>query len=208
MSVLGPIMDASLPEQSLVNHLKDYLPIFLAAVDEERGFTPGFTSPPKAWEIVSQLDFSSEPQYPSIFIVSPGAAEPPKREGNGTIRMTWEMNVAATVQGPDQAATEKLAKRYAAAILGAIMAKRSLGDPNVRGTDYMGDSYDDLPMGEKRTKQIAFLRFQIEYDHVARSLMVNIPNDPPDDPTTPLPDYPTLPDIDHVFVDVVEKEDQ
>lgn len=204
---IGPILDVSLPEQSLLTRLKDFLPLWLNEVDVERGFDPGFTTLPKAYEVVSALDMSSEPQYPAIFIISPGMSEPPAREGNGTIRCTWEINVAAVVQGPTAEATEKLSKRYAAAILGCIMSKRSLGDPNVRGTDYVGDSYDDLPTDQRRTKQIAYLRFHIEYDHVARSVMVNVPDAPPDDPTTPLPDYPTLSDIDHVHIDV-EKEDQ
>lgn len=204
MSTLGPILDASLPEQSMIAHLKKYLPIYLNAVDEERG-VPVPTSLPKAWEVVSAIDLSSEPQMPAIYIVSPGAAEPPKREGNGTIRCVWEINVAAIVTGPDQNATEKLGKRYTAAIVGCIMAKRSLGDPNVRGTDYLGDSFNDIPADERRTKGIAYLRFNIEYDHVARSLMVNIPDEPPADPTTPLPDYQTLPDIDHVGVDVIKE---
>lgn len=204
MSTIGPILDPGLLHDSLIAHLKKYLPIWLAEVDAERN-VPVPTSLPKAYEVVSAIDLSSEPQMPAIYIVSPGMADPPMREGNGTIRCVWEVNIAAIVNGPDQVATEKLGKRYFAAILGCIMAKRSLGDPNVRGTDFMGDSYNDLPADERRTKGIAYLRFNIEYDHVARSLMVNIPDDPPDDPTTPLPDYPTLPDIDHVHVDVIKE---
>lgn len=202
---IGAIADSTLPEQAMMNRLKDFLPMYLAEVDRQRGLTPGFTSTPKAWEVVSALDLSTEPQMPAIYIVSPGMAEPPAKEGNGNVRATWELNVAAVVAGPDQASTEKLAKRYASAIATCLMDKPSLGDPNVRGTDYQGDSYNDLPADERRTKAIAYVRFTVEYDHVMRTRNVLVPTDPPADPTTPLSDYPTLPDIDHVHVGVTKE---
>lgn len=206
MSPLPVMVDSTFPEQSLLNHLKGFLPMYLSAVDVQRGLAPGFTSLPKAWEVVSAIDLSSEPQMPAIFIVSPGMSETPAREGNGTVRATWEMNVAAIVTGPDQNTTEKLAKRYAAAIANCILQKKSLGDPKVRGTDYLGDSYNDLPADERRTKGLSYLRFTIEYDHVAQTHSVNLPIVPPADPTAPLPNYPTLPDIGHVHIDVAKKQ--
>src|SRR3954470_6904499 len=99
MTSLAPVMDASLPEQSLLKHLQDFLPMWLAELDTERGFPAGHTSVPKSWEVVSTLDLSLEPQYPAVFIVSPGMAEPPMREGSGTIRATWQLDVAVFVQG-------------------------------------------------------------------------------------------------------------
>lgn len=205
MSPIAPIVDGRVVAEALQAHLKNWLPMWLAEIDRERGFNPGFTSEPKSWQIVQQLDFSEEPQYPAIIIVLNGITNQPMREGNGNLRATWPVDVAIAVSGPDADTTDKLAKRYEAAILAAIETKRSLGDPNVRGTDLTATSYTETPPEQRRTRSIVYMRFNIEYDHVARTNEVNLPSDPPVDPTTPLPDYPTLPDIDHVYVDVTKE---
>jgi len=214
MTVFGPINDAGVAEHALLNHLKLWLPTYLAEVDRQRGLVAGATAVPRSWQIVQQFDLSEEPQMPAVIIESPGPNDTPKKEGDGTVRVTYEMRVISVVAAKDYASTNDLGKRYAGAIMDVVMQKRSLGDPNVMGTDFMGYSHVEVPTEERRTKVGIATNLEITYRYAANwkmgpSMPIIVPDpnaDPPVDPTDPYPDPATIPDADHVHV-TITKED-
>lgn len=213
MTVFGPILGPGDAEQAMLDHLKKWLSTYLAEVDEQSGLARGYSAIPRHWEVVPALDLSQRPQFPAVFIVSPGSNEPGAKEGDGTIRMTYELTIAPVVKARDDEATNALLKRYIKAIHTCIMQKRSLGDPNVFGTDYDGTNHISLPVEERRTIQGALVRFSVTYSHVANTKMGPAmpildpdPNaDPPVDPTTPYPDWSVVPDADHIGTTVTKQ---
>lgn len=213
MSAIGPINDAGVAEHALMDHLKLWLPAYIDAMDVERGNPMDFTAKPRSWQIVQQFDLSEEPQMPAIIIESPGPNDTPKKEGDGSIRVTYEMRVISVVTAKDYESTNDLGKLYAAAVMTVVMQKRSLGDPNVMGTDFMGYSHVEVPTEERRTKIGIATNLQITYRNAANWKMgLTTPITPPNpntDPTDPAfdpnPDFGVVPDADHVHVSITKE---
>lgn len=210
-SVYGTIVDTGQVTDALLARLKGWLPHYLEVVAQNHGADPGIIAKPRSWEVVPMLDLSDEPQMPAIKIVSPGPTETPVSDGDGNVRATYEMNVVAVVTARDEVDTTAMRDWYAAAIATCVMHKRSLGDPNVRGTNFGGNDHFDLPADERRTKQAVSVRFTIEYEHVfnwKRGPVVPPfvepppPLDPPADPTVMPSDPGVIPDADHIGVTV------
>lgn len=211
MSVYGSIVDTGQVTGALLTRLKDWLPHYLEVVAQSRGVPVGAIEKPRSWEVVPMLDLSDEPQMPAIKIVAPGPTETPVADGEGNVRAVYEMNVVAIVTARDGEATTALRDWYAAAIATCVMQRRSLGDPNVRGTNFGGNDHFDLPANERRTKQAVSVRFTVEYEHVANWksgptvppwVEPAVPPVPPVDPTTLPPDAEILPDADHIGITV------
>lgn len=213
MTGIGPINDAGVAEHALMNHLKLWLPSYLDAMDVERDNPMDFTAKPRFWQIVQQFDLSEEPQMPAVIIESPGPNDTPKKEGDGSIRVTYEMRVISVVTAKDYESTNNLGKIYAAAVMTVVMQKRSLGDPNVMGTDFMGYSHVEVPTEERRTKVGIATNFQVTYRNAANwktGLTTPItPTDPNDDPTKPgfdpYPNFGIIPDADHISTTIKKK---
>jgi hypothetical protein len=188
----APIISSGAVADSLLAHLRLWLPTYLAEMDRQAPLAGGIaTSQVRSWEIVPALDLSDEPQMPAIKIVTPGPSEMPVSDGEGRFRATYEPR------------TKALRDRYEAAIVACVMEKRSLGDANVRGTDYKGAWKFDLAANERRTKQAVSCGFAIEYENAvtwkAGPTVPIIPDDPinqgpPSDPTQPIPDFGTVRD--------------
>lgn len=215
-SVFGDITDAGVVEQALLNYLQGHLPQYLAELDSQRGLTRGYTSPPRSWEVVPNLDLSDEPQYPAIKIVSMGPNEPFTKDGEGNVRGTYEFLVVAFVVGPDESATRTLRGRYMGAIMATLAQRRSLGNPQVRGLDFIGGDHFDLPADERRTKQAGSMRITIEWDHMMNwkagpdkpglpGEPYPWPTDPPTDPDAPVPPWTT---VETIIVDIPRTDDQ
>jgi hypothetical protein len=204
MSRLLPLVDSGVVGELLKSHLQLWMPTYLAEMDEVKGFQRGYTSRPKSWEIIPAFDLSDMPQMPAIKIVTTGPSEEPKKDGEGRVRATYENNVVAIVESTDSESTKALRDRYEAAIVGAVMHKRSLGSPLVRGTEYGGANGFDLPADERRTKQAVSCRFYIEYETAVNwkegpSEPIVDPDpyqEPPEDPTQPIPDFGIVRDPD------------
>lgn len=218
--VFGNIVSSGQVEDALLQHLRKWLPTYLAFLDRDQPLPDNIkTANVRAWEVTPYFDLSDEPQMPAIKIVSPGPTDPPVKDGQGIYRGVYEMSVVAIVTSKNEPATKALRDRYAAAIVGCVMQKRSLGDPNVRGTDFHGVNTFDLPAEQRRTKMAVSAKFLIEYENIidwkaGPSLPIISPDpfaEPPSDPTEPIfpPGDVRDPDSDPPYtpITITQKED-
>lgn len=209
MSIFGPIIDGATVEESVMTFLQRWLPTYLAEVARQNGLDPDvWLQPgnwPPSWSNKTRFDLTEETRLPAILVISAGLAGRPIKEGDGNYRATWMIGIAAIVSAKDQDSTNKLAKRYGAAIRWLMMQHPSMEDPNVEGVDWEDEIYDDIPPQQERTLSGVRLVFSVEYTHVMSALDGPVlPADPPPDPTVPYEDWPIIPDIDHVQIEVKE----
>jgi hypothetical protein len=215
-SILGPILGADVVQGTLIAHLKDWMPTYLVAIDEERGLTRGYTAWPKSWQVVPVFDNTLQQQLPAMLVICPGTADKPRKEGDGSYRVTYAVGVAALVKGPDQLTANKIAKRYGAAISLAVLQEKGRIHPNIHGVSWDGETYDDILPEVDRTLSSATVHFSVEFSNVlneqvgpAEPIVVPDPlEEPPTDPITEqLPSWGVIPDEDHITVTIQPREE-
>jgi hypothetical protein len=205
-SIFGQVIDGAQVDEAVESFLRRWLPVYLAQMAEDRGLPRDAFPAPKTWATSTEFTIEKVTQLPAILILNAGLSEPPIREGDGSYRAKWMIGIAVVVTagGDDPLrSVNRLAKRYGAAIRLLLIHHPSLEDPNVEGTTWEDENYDDIPADQDRSMASARLVFEVEYRAVANSYDGPVlPSDPPPDPTTPYPDWPTIDDLDHVHIDV------
>lgn len=215
MSIIGPIISADVVQDAIIAHLKLWLPTYLCEVDEERGLERGITAWPRSWQVVPTFDNTLEQQIPAMLIICPGTAQKPTKEGDGSYRATYTVGVAALVKGPNQIATNDIAKRYGAAIAAAMLQEKGRIHDKLHACGWEGDSYDDIETERERTLSSATVHFSVEFTKVlhersgpAMPIIVPDPYETPKEnpKTETYPPWGVIPDSDHIHVTVEPKE--
>jgi len=141
---------------------------------------------PKSWATVSEYDRFPEQGLPAIIVAAPGMAEAPSVNGAGEVRGDWIIEVTATVSANGARATRRLAQMYLAAITGAVLQRRSLGDPY--SAAYLTDvQYADVPTERRRSIMAAAAAFRVSVEKMVTTKAGPVSPLPPD----PIP--PTWP---------------
>lgn len=208
-NVFGSVLDGAQVEETVQKFLARWLPTYLSQLAADRGLPRDAwlrENWPPTWTNSTTFDLDETTRLPAILILSTGLADRPEMEGDGNYRAKWTVGIAAVVSANDQEATNRLAKRYGAAIRWLMIQHQSLEDPNVEGLSWEDEAYDDIPSGQRRTLASARLVFVIEYRHVVNRLDGPVlPDEPPEDPTVPIDDWGLLEDLDHVHITVSEE---
>lgn len=206
MSVFGTIIDGSQVEDAVQTFIKRWLPTYLSELADQRGlprdtwlFTDsnGDWAAIRSWTNTPQFTLDENTQLPAALVITTGLAGRPVKEGDGSYRATWITGIAVVVSAKDQDSTQRLAKRFGAAIRWLFVQHPSLEDPNVEGTSWEDENYDDVSSEQERTLASVRMVFSIEYHHVVNALDGPVlPADPPADPTVPYTDWTTVGDPD------------
>lgn len=146
---------------------------------------------PKSYATVSEYDRFPEQQLPAIIVAAPGMIERPAKTGDGYLRGIWTIEVSATVSANDGKSTRQLAQLYLAAIQGAILQRRSLGDP-FSAADLTMVEYADIPNDRRRSIIAAVSAFEVSVHQMISTHQGPTSPEPPD----PIPDtWPTISEI-------------
>lgn len=191
--IFGPIVSGRQVRRAMHDHLKLWVPSYLAELARVEGYDPATMPGFRSW--VSALELPEgkfeEHQMPSCVIVAPGLLTEPERAGGGMIA-TWAVSVGCVVSGQDRENTFDLAEIYAAAVRGAVVQHPSLGG-FATATDWVGERYDDIPNDMLRTLAAGSVQFAVE---VQGAIL------PSQGPEQPLPDPIPVPDPPATFAEV------
>jgi hypothetical protein len=177
--LFGPIFVPSFLEQAVIDTLKLWLPTYLAEVELQLEREQGLIEPPRSYTTRRRFEKFPEDQIPTCVVVSPGLANEPHKEGDGSHRAEWALGVGVIVSAPDQESTNLVAKIYGAAIRACLLQKSSLGGV-ASGITWYDESYDDLPSDDTaRTLGAAALYFRVEVEDIVNSRVgPNVPTPP------------------------------
>lgn len=208
--VFGQMIDGAIVEDDVKNHLQNWLPTYLTQLAEDRGLDRGAIALPKNWYNTTDFDtdFSAR-NTPAVLIISSGISGAPIREGDGSFRCTFLIGIGVVVSaGGDnsQLNSNRLARRYGVAIATAMLQNSALNSEQVDGVTWEDLSYDDVPSDDQSGLASVRLVFSIEYRNVLNSnLGPGTPDPIPDPIDNPYPDWGTIPDAAHTFIDLTKE---
>jgi len=181
IEVYGRLIDATQVEDAVEDSLKLWLPAYIAEVERQNSMDPQSLPLPASYSRVNEFYKWSEDQLPAVLIVSPGLAPTiPKMKGNGIYHCWWRVGVAIIAAGQDRETTRMLAKRYTAAVRGALLQHAGLGDFGAEGITWNGERNSDVPDDSTRTLGSGACTFDVEVSEVVNARLG--PSTPPDDP--------------------------
>jgi hypothetical protein len=181
MSAFGQIVTSRDVEQAVLSTLRGWLPVYLRWFEQQTGRSAGALPNPRSYRVVADPDERfPEEQLPAILVVSPGLAEPPSREGDGSWQATWTVGIGVIVSTATADTTREVAAVYTAAVRAAIVQRGALGGiaDHTRWTDEMHDQI----VTPDRARHIAagYLTFDVAVRRVVE-LPRNLPAEPPED---------------------------
>lgn len=200
MSIFGAIKDGTHVESAMLEHLELWQLTYLAEVERQNGLEPRFLPAIRSFVVVKEFDRWPEDQLPACLVLSPGLAEPPIAEGDGTMRSKWILGIGLVCSAPTREDTNRLAKWYTSAMRAAILQHPSLGG-FAEGVEWRSETFSDIPSAGQRTMSSGQAVFFVEVRDTVNRL--GGPTSPPEDPYNQPDDWP---EVDSVQV-TVEKED-
>jgi hypothetical protein len=218
------VVDAGLVEDEVKDHLEKWLPTYVADMADKRGL-PRDTwirknpNPPHeaiildngrlsvvgTWTFSTEFIVEDTTALPAILIMNAGLSEPPIMEGDGSYRAKWIIGIGGLVSaGGDNPPmnSSRLAKRFGS-VIARIMLQANWDSTNLEGISWEDEGYDDVD-DKSRTMGSFRLVFEIEYRNVLNANMGPAEPDPVPDPVPDdsYPDWGTVPDADHIHVDI------
>lgn len=182
--------DPTATDEELIEELRDRIDVGIIKARQ--------LATPSSYATVSEYDRFPEQHLPAIIVAAPGMVERPTKSGDGFIHGTWNIEISATVSASDGKNTRQLAQLYLSAIQGAILQRRSLGDPFSAATLTMVE-YADIPNDRRRSIIAAASVFEVSVHQMLSTHQGPTSPEPPD----PIPD--TWPVISEINVSI-EKE--
>lgn len=126
--VVGPLLSAHIIERAFLATLKEWLPGYLTIACELNDIPEGIEKI-KSWGLESELpeDWPSQ-GTPSLLVISGDTIGEDPEDNGGTIGATWRCDVVVTVKAGTGPKARRYAQTYGAAIRGALLQRRSLGE--------------------------------------------------------------------------------
>lgn len=190
MSIFGDILTGDDVEKAVVAHLKNWSRTYLAELERQTDRTAdslpqvrSFTTTPR------EPEKWPEDQLPAILVVSPGLADVPNLQGDGQMRATWSVGIAAIVEARSEAATRTGAHLYFAHAMAIMLQKAGIGgiaDDTMLATPWQ---YDVLPVESRRTLGAVYAVFEVSVDEVLNTR--GGPEEPLAEPYEDPGDWPT-----------------
>jgi hypothetical protein len=194
VNIYGNISHPGLIEQAAAERLRVWLPHYLAEVERQHNREVGKLRL-RSIVTVSELDRFPEDQLPCAVVISPGTIDDPTKDGAGDYSALYNVSVAVLVSSTEAKGSRLLAQLFGAAVRGALMQNRQLTE-TVSIEDWLGESFDDLPVEERRTLFGGINSFSAELLNVVNwKAGPPGPADPPDDPTADPPEPVVATDV-------------
>lgn len=189
--LFGPIVTGHDVEEAVRDHLKNFSVTYLAEMERITGRDPEKLPKVRSWTIEPDEPATKWPedQFPAVVIVSPGLAEKPEVEGDGTVYATWTIGLAALTSAKTEQGSRETAKLYTAHLRAIMLQHPSIGG-FAADTHWLDEDYTILPTDTRRTLAAGYLVFNVT---AAEVLNVNGgPIEPPAEPYEEPDDWPTV----------------
>ena len=185
---VGPMVTGADIEDAVLAQLKEWLPRYLVAGEEQHGLTKGSTPVPKGWAITGRiLDKLLSDQLPCVIVLAAGVGPAAtQREGTGVLGGDWTLGVGVMFDAALGRESRRRAQLYARAIQLVLQQRplHALGQPCK--VDWRGESYDELDFASSRTYSASVANFNVHCREVATTDGGPPPAAaPPGDPTVP-----------------------
>lgn len=188
MSIFQPIISGDQVEQWVLDHLENWMETYLREVELQRELDEGTLARPRSYVTFSTFMNFLENQTPAVVVVAPGLGARPTKYGGGAFIATFQVAIAVVCSARDQQSVNKLAKLYGAAVRAIMVQQPSMGQSEVRGVDWLDESYDEIDSRDGRTLGAARVVFNVEVANVVNAL--GGPNAPADPVTQPGSEWP------------------
>lgn len=192
MTVFGELIGGSQIEQAVIDCLDEWMATYLKEVARQWKIEETFEKH-RSIRAVSEFDRWPEQQLPAIVVVNGGTTDTPLKDGTGSYRAKWGIDICISVSAKTETETRRNAQLYITAARGCLMRRRSLG-AGMKGTDWGGESYTLIDSEKRRSLAGAKASFVIEREDVVT--VGAGPTKPDDDP------YEDFPEVKSVEVEV------
>lgn len=178
--VVGPLFSSHVIEEAVLATLKKWLPGYLSIACELHGVTGGIAAV-KSWAVSNEAEKWPEQGLPALLIVGPEETTgEPDAQGQGMYRATWPVEVGLVIAARTGPGARKYARIYGAAIRGALLQRRSLGESLT--TTWRGEGTGIVDSNQRRTLAANANLFEVTSDKVVSWRMG------PGDGKPPIPD--------------------
>lgn len=202
-AIFGPIIDGDDVEAALLAHLRTWMPTYLAATRRRKDPTetrwPSGIAPVRSFTVThAGPEKWPEDQLPMLLAYAPGFAQPPTRDGDGTVSATYACTLTAIVSGYDMADSKTLGRLYAQAAMMAILQKPTLGG-FARETQLVDLNNFPVTRGVEAERNLMAVAgvYVIDVDGILND------NAGPAQPTEDVPDGPPAVHTSHATVDLL-----
>lgn len=207
MTIFGSIRVDDQVEDAVIATLRKWLPTYMSEVERQLGLTAGFYTRPFFSSYTARTDFEVwvEDMLPVVSVEGIAIEEDPSIDGRGQIRARYALGVVNVCSSNDALYARLYASRMGAAIRAALIQHQSLDaalGASVRGIIFGGSRPDLLSSQDERTIRAYRQLFVVEVGNVLTKRAGPAAPDavPPDPSTSPIPDWPTVPDRAHVVL--------
>jgi hypothetical protein len=183
----GPIVLHSDIEAAVRDTLKEWVPYYLAEIDEAQGRDRGKTEAPRAWITRSEGDPWLEQTPPALLVHCAGTIDKPKKHGpSATYGAWWQVNIGITAGGATEQGSFDLAGRMAGAVLYVVTQQSDMG--GLAGETLWGGS-SIAPVPPHRTVMACECIAELWIAHVVdtRGDLPRVAPTPRSDPADPVP---------------------
>lgn len=207
MTIFGPIHTDDQVEDAVLATLQKWLPTYMSEVERQLGLTVGYYQRPFESSYTARTDYEAWPEemMPVVSVEGLVIEDDPRRDGRGMMSGKFAMGVTNTCVSNDSVYVRRYAARMGAAIRVAVMQHQSLDSAlngDILGIHYVGSRNNLLSSQDQRTIRGYRQLFVVEARNLLTRGVGPVAPDavPPIDPTAPLPEWPTVPDRQHIII--------
>jgi hypothetical protein len=124
---------------------------------------------PRGYTYVSRFEKFPEDQVPLVITIIPGITELPERTGNGAYSAVWAASVTVMCSARTEDETRAMTHEYGGLVRATILQQPSLGG-FASHIDWMGESYDELPITERRSAHAVENIFGVRVNDVVNAM--------------------------------------
>jgi hypothetical protein len=194
MSVIGRLTSGLNVERAALVILKQRLETYLGEAAAQAAVKPAEVATiqkVESWSVISEYERWPEANLPAVIIAAPGIRGEPEKNGDGSYNVTWTLGVTVVVAGATPPKARKYAQIYAAAVRGAVLQARTLGD-GLKVADWIDEVYETTKREERRTVVAGTVVFAVNQRDV-----VNWRSGPGADWPDEIPeDFPVIEQVD------------
>lgn len=170
-SVYGNILVPSQLEKAAIDTLIKWMPSYLSEIERQIGISKDSLSVPTNYTNRNSFDVIVGEELPKVVVISPGTVGTPVKNGLSAYRVPWRLGVGVAISARDEIIANMMAKCYGAAVRAIMVQPRQAGYlegfPGIRGIDWVGESYDDLPIQDQLSLfKTASVLFTIDIDNI------------------------------------------